>query len=307
MITKNLLTAAFLLASTTLFAQSVSYNAVENDPLRVRNVGLRFMPFYADFSIGKPKVEDATVNMGWGFDLFADPLPVLNNRIGVSLKYRRSYFGVPEIVEDSNQVRATQFELGGTYDLFGGQKTVSQTLTVGQSAHTTTSISGVSMERSTRFLAHGGIFRTKSPVEVLNGYETTVRAFGFYGGFMIRQAINYEASISGYGYRGKSYRSYFYANVMWAPAIKYDDVVRTSQGVSTVLNTKVEMDSLGGIVNLGGRLGYSMDVQASQGLAYSFIAEIGLRPPFNGVYAYVGASATINLGIGLDRIARKED
>jgi hypothetical protein len=298
--TKSLLISLLMLASTQLFAQSTSYRTIVDDPDQLRNVGIRLHPFYFDFTTGEPKVEDATVNMGWGFDVFADPLPVLANKIGVVVKYRRSYLTIPEVSIDTQAVHATHFELGGTLDLFGGEKTVSRKLVVSENSNSTTSLMGVPMKRSTRFLAQGGIFRTRGPVEVFGSSKSVVSAFGLYGGFLIRSAVNYEANVSGYGNCKGGYRSNFYVNVLFAPAIKYTETRISGPGFNPLIDTKARLDSLDAISNLGGRMGYSYDFTPSRGLSFSLIAELGVRPPFNGVYSYFGSSVTINLGIGME-------
>ena len=285
---------------------------VKDNPDELRNTSIKILPAYVGVTTGKESgdiKEDATVPVGWGVELNLREIPFVK-KLGFNMKYLKSYLEIPEKLDaDGEKIRSTYFEMGGSFNFYTKEKEIEQRLVLSSSSNgrttTTNFLEDVSMTQKTHFDVTGGIFRVKSPVEIAN-VTSVVTAFGVYGGLRFTNKVNYSALVSGYGIKKFAARNSWYVNAMYAPSIEYTDETSTYIPGTTVFETKKVMDSIGLINNLGFVLGYELEFFPNKRVSMSVPFELGIKPPFNGYYIYMGFSLNINLNVTPKMFAKKD-
>lgn len=307
---KNLIMLCLMLLISSAISAQVTNRTITDDPTVLNNVGVRLYPWVADISFGKKvgniEVERVSIGMGYGFDVFADPIPVLGDKLGVLTRYRKAYFDGVDAIIDQEKIRSTQFEFGVSWELFSNRTKKKENLIIGESTRgnttTTTSINGVEKTRLHRLMVDIGMFSAEIPITSyttgLQSYDVITSTTGFFGGLKYSQSMNYKSAVSGYGTGSDAVRINAYAHVMLAPTIKYSDIIIPREGFSSNgPDIEAHLDSNNAIPNLGGRVGLSVDVNPAALISYSFITELGYKPPLNGFHIYLGASIMVNLNI----------
>ena len=293
-----------------LNAQRVTYSTNYDDPGRLRNLNFYFSPLYGEVTTferndGK-KIADNRAQMGWALGAKLETIPgVLDKRFGVVFRYRRAY---NRDSTEPKQITATNLEIGGSFKLFEKVKEKSYRIRVSSTRTTETSLGGVTMTQLNRFFVRGGIFSSKSPVNVMSK-DTDVRGSGFYGGIKFTRGVCYEADISGYGYRGKEFRSSLYADLMFAPKVVYSPYTSTKTSgpdwnpttTTTTTDITQELKKINSIPKFGYRLGYLMEYNSGSGVGFNYVMEIGKKPPYHGYYFYIGGGISFNFQLAFNK------
>ncbi|MFK8037639.1 MAG: hypothetical protein AB8B74_05065 [Crocinitomicaceae bacterium] len=307
---KKILIAVSILLSFKLSAQQVINKTTVDDPSALNNLGVRLYPWFADISFGKTvnetDVEDVSLGMGYGFDLFADPIPALNDKLSVQFKFRKNYFDGVDANVNQQYIRGIQIEFGGSWELLNSQTKSDENLVIDEKTdgrnRIITSLRDVETTWLHRLMLDGGIFRSKIPMisytTGLQNYRLLASTIGIYSGMRFIRTMNYESEVFGFGNASDAIRVQAYAHIMYAPVINYSDVIVPILGFTpNGPDIKTHLDSNNAVPNLGGRIGLSVDMNPAALISYSFIAELGYKPPLNGFHIYLGASATVNLNV----------
>lgn len=280
-----------LLSVLSYGQKKINYEVLRDNPDR-ESLVVSLDYFTVDLNSGfktkdETEVLDVTVGMGYGFQFNYRPG---FGRICYDFAFRKNYnlFGA---------VGGSYLETGVTYQLSSKVKKTPISLRYGSAGYNKSYVmTGLKANQSHRFKLRAGLVRTKTSQEHSN-YRIgsgIISSFGAYGGVEYESNTNYKLLANKF----KDLRNFgqfrFYGDVIFAPTTKntFDE------------NVKTQLDSVGAIPSLGYRLGTRIIMPFPNGFNFNFDANIGVRPPYPGIYFYLGMGATFNFPTNLT--ARKD-
>ena len=297
---KKLILIMFCATSYIVNAQnSVSHNVVYDNPNK-ENLSISIDYFSAEFSTGAEdeKGIEGYGNLGYGIQ--ASYMNLFNRmQVEVALRknYKFDYFssnyidaGVTWDIRQKAKKKTTAFELKSV----GNNKVLVA--------------SGIDITQMNRIRVRAGITRTKSYVLMRNidkpllgtglSMETQLSNFGGYAGFEFAYNNNFKTTVSRYGDKRDKTNIRIYADVI-ATTLSYGDMYANAIRGATIETAQDKhvaiFDSIGIATSLGYRVGAKYIHSFPNGIALNVDANFGVRPPYLGIYGYLGTGITINI------------
>lgn len=292
---KLVVTLIFLVSSCCIiFAQSVSYNTLEDNPYAIKQLYIRLNPFYVE------AFRTNTASLGAGIELkylFRDKM----------IFHFNNWKSYSTIATNSANDKFIVRDLTAEYILFDkaekGEVKIVLSESVSQSSKGTYSSSKyIKVPGTTRtlFSARGGIYNYQSPFKISelkkvkaheildtaghpNGFGNAgflIKSTSVFAGISYNIINNTKIKASGFG-KAKSTEKWLsiYLDLMYAPLISIENY--------SAKNSK----------RLGWRYGFLADWHTTKNITFSGRAEIGSRTGIkqNGFYLYGGFGITIAL------------
>lgn len=296
---KSVLNLIGLFGCVIVFGQgSVSHEVERDDPLG-EQLQFSFDYFGAEFYTGNDERDiGGGAGLSVGFQLrYGDIL----DRLGVDLYYRRSYVTISTAAPS---LKNTFFDAGITWDITRGTTQKANDVRLKEGGSTITFMKGVQMTRGDHFRLRAGLTTTSGAVEVpiklgFVDSEAQMKSIGLYGG--LEYAVNYNFKTIVNRFKPRRYQDEFrfYGDVIATPLGGYGDSLYAS-GFANANNVEIDedfknqLDSLNVRPVLGFRVGARYLKSWPSGLITSFDFYLGAKPPFTGVYGYLGCGLTYN-------------
>lgn len=300
---KHIILLSIITVNLLSVAQNrISYTTEHNDPL-LENLGVELSLFTAEFTLeNEERKSDVNVNMGYGVGLTYGPIL---GRMQAELSWRSSY-------TFSGDLGASYLDGGVTWDIARKLKekktkvTLSESF-VGNDKVETVSLEGVKVNQLNRFRARAGFFRSSTQLNLFNSAQDGVtlnvlspylyaKTTGVYAGLEFSTMRNLKIHVNGYknSRYDQSYNRVFVD--LMAASVNYGDVLYKSDRNTFDLNdvNRERFDSIGVTRNLGLRMGFKGSSQAYGPTIFFYEVSGGIRPPYAGLYFFLGAGMSIN-------------
>lgn len=312
-LSKKIFTAAILVISIKLAAQSVTYNILENDPDK-RKVFIHLNPFNT-----QGYVSDITI----GYNIQATWL--MAKHLQVEVDYRKAYLdgNATGVFSPAGLKKSSQLHLGGVLNLIKKLKPVNNKVILKSTSDSryryTTSIT-VRAEARKIFGIRGGFISFYSNHKVDNditesfdenslrgkasdgqirylrdtiNFETinyTARSLGMYAGIDYKSIRNVIINADGYGKKSNKTENNIYADVLFTPSVKYELKPNSKQPMFNNVDINIPENKR---KMLGWRVGWHFTY--NYGLGFNAKMELGQQPGIasKSFFVTIGFGATI--------------
>lgn len=282
-----------------VFGQETVSHQVERDDPFAEQLQFSFDYFGAEFNTGN---ESRNMEAGAGLSIgFQVRYGNLMERMGVDLSLRRSYFTISTASEN---LKNTYFDVGITWDIARKASIRENDLKLNEGGGMITFMEDVEMTRGSYFRARGGLTTTSGVVEVpiklgFLSAETQMKSIGVYGGLEYAYNYNFKTIVNLFKPRRYQEEFRFYADVLATPLGGYGDSLyasgyANSGNVEVDEGVKHQLDSLNTKTSLGFRLGTRWLYSWPSGIIVNLDMYAGVKPPFTGLYCYLGFGLTYN-------------
>lgn len=282
--------------------KTVNHKVVYDDPDK-ENLAVSVDYFIAEFYTGNEERNvDGYAGLGYGFQL---SYMNLFNKLQAELNWRRNY-------KFSGDLHTAYLDAGVTWDISKNLRTRSMDIRLGSAGNNRDRyMSGVKVTQANRFRARAGLTHSNvmvqlPPVQNVVSPQARVSRTGLYIGLEYMFNRNYKTLVNLSQSRREADQFRIYADVIgtaggygktFSPSIYYGDQPQ----IPITDELREEWDSIGVANSIGYRLGVKYVLSMPNGFNFNFDSYVGQKPPYLGIYAYIGCGITVNIATAFQK------